>query len=76
MGALGLMLACFCLTDRVNTYATYLFCPDLFLTTIYGFWLSRAPVLAHYDPQLPLKLDTDASTHGMGAVISHVFPNG
>ena len=38
--------------------------------------LSRVPVLAHYDPQLPLKLDTNASTHGVGAVISHVFPDG
>ena len=38
--------------------------------------LNRAPVLAHYDPQLPLKLDADASAHGVGAVISHVFPNG
>ena len=38
--------------------------------------LSRAPVLAHYNPQLPLKLDTDASAHGVGAVISHVLSNG
>ena len=28
--------------------------------------LSRAPVSALYDPQLPLKLDTDASAHGVG----------
>ena len=32
--------------------------------------------MAHYDPQLPLKLDNDASTHGVGVVISHVFPDG
>ena len=38
--------------------------------------LSSAPVVAHYDPQLPLKLDTDASAHGVEAVISHVFPDG
>ena len=38
--------------------------------------LSRAPVLAHYDSQLPLKLDTGAVAHGVGAVISHVSSNG
>ena len=38
--------------------------------------LSRAPVLVHYNVELPLKLDTDASNYGVGAVISHVFPNG
>ena len=37
---------------------------------------SRAPVLAHYNPQLPLKLDTDTSAHGLEAVISHVFSDG
>ena len=30
----------------------------------------------HYQNNLPLKLDTDASQYGIGAVISHVFPNG
>ena len=33
-------------------------------------------VLVHYDCELPLRLTTDASDYGFGAVISHVFPNG
>ena len=38
--------------------------------------LTSAPILAHYDPDLPIHLATDASSHGLGAVISHIFPNG
>ena len=38
--------------------------------------LASAEVLAHYDASLPLKLDCDASAVGLGAVLSHVFPNG
>ena len=38
--------------------------------------LAEAPVLAHYDVNFPLKLECDASSVGIGAVISHVFPNG
>ena len=38
--------------------------------------LSSDTVLTLYDPKLPLKLDTDASSHGLGAVISHVMPDG
>ena len=37
--------------------------------------LISADVLAHYNPQLPIKLDTDASSYGLGAVISHVYPD-
>ena len=38
--------------------------------------LSSAEVLVHYDPSLPLQLACDASAYRVGAVISHVFPNG
>ena len=38
--------------------------------------LVTAPVLAHYDPALPMKMAGDASAYGIGAVISHVFPDG
>ena len=33
-------------------------------------------MLAHSDPKLPLRLAGDASPYGVGAVISHVFPDG
>ena len=38
--------------------------------------LTLATVLAHYNPKYPLRLAADASSYGLGAVISHIFPNG
>ena len=38
--------------------------------------LVSARVLVHYDPKLPVKLDCDASSVGIEAVLSHVFPDG
>ena len=37
--------------------------------------LASTEVLAHYDPDLPIKLDCDASAYGIGAVVSHVLPD-
>lgn len=38
--------------------------------------ITKAPILAHFDPQLPISLAADASQYGIGAVISHTFPDG
>ena len=38
--------------------------------------LTSGTVLIHYDSTLPISLAADASVSGVGAVISHVFPDG
>ena len=38
--------------------------------------LTSDSVLVHYDPQLPLRLAGDASCYGIGAVLSHQYPDG
>ena len=38
--------------------------------------LVSTPVLAHFDLNLPVRLAADASAYGIGAVISHEFPDG
>ena len=38
--------------------------------------LVAAPVLTHFDPNLPITMAGDASQYGIGAVISHIMPNG
>lgn len=37
--------------------------------------LASNRVLTFYNPALPVKLDADASKHGLGAVLSHVYPD-
>ena len=38
--------------------------------------LVSSKLLAHYDPELPIKMAADASAYGVGAVILHVYLNG
>ena len=38
--------------------------------------LVKAPVLTHYDPTKKLKLATDASAYGVGAVLSYTYDDG
>lgn len=33
-------------------------------------------VLAHFDPEIPVAITTDASEVGIGACLSHLYPNG
>ena len=37
---------------------------------------SQAPILAHYEPSVPLRMASDASAYGLGAILSHVYPDG
>ena len=47
-----------------------------------AFWkatqqsLVSSQVLVHYKPELPIKMTADASVYGVGAVISHTYPDG
>ena len=38
--------------------------------------LTTSRVLAHYDPDLPMKMAADASAYGIGTIISHVYLDG
>ena len=38
--------------------------------------MASAPVLAHYDQQLPIGVAADASSYGLGAVLFHIYANG
>ncbi|KAJ7995326.1 hypothetical protein DPEC_G00243390 [Dallia pectoralis] len=38
--------------------------------------LLKSEALTHFDPALPIQLACDASPYGVGAVVSHIMPNG
>ncbi|KII67125.1 Transposon Tf2-9 polyprotein [Thelohanellus kitauei] len=38
--------------------------------------ITNSLVLSHFDPGLEISLSTDASSHGLGAVLSHILPDG
>ena len=38
--------------------------------------LASKNLLVHYDPKLPVRLATDANAYGVGAVLSHIMPDG
>ncbi|KAL0193255.1 hypothetical protein M9458_011551 [Cirrhinus mrigala] len=38
--------------------------------------LLKSKALTHFDPALPIQLACDASPYGVGAVLSHIMPNG
>ena len=38
--------------------------------------LASSEVLVHYNSELPLKLDCDPSDYRVGALLSHIFPDG
>ena len=49
-------------------------CEEAFNKAKYS--LTSSNVLVHYDPNLPVVLECDASQYGIGAVILHRLPNG
>ena len=38
--------------------------------------VTTSQVLTHYNTKLPIKMAADASAYGIGAVVSHVLPDG
>ena len=38
--------------------------------------LSQTSILAHYDARVPLHMASNASAYGLGAILSHLYPDG
>ncbi|KAF8793053.1 hypothetical protein HNY73_004582 [Argiope bruennichi] len=57
--------------DQINTETIYLVHAKALKQEI-----ASDRILCHYDPKLPLVLQTDASPVGIGAVLSHIMPDG
>ena len=39
------------------------------------YLLNSSNLLIHYDPEKPMVIACDASTYGLGAVLSHIMPD-
>ena len=49
-------------------------CEKAFVTAKKEFMSNK--ILVHFDPKLPLVVASDASAYGVGAVLSHKYPDG
>ena len=63
-----------CLLQHGRTWSWSKDCEEAFKRAKVELISSR--VLVHYDINLPIKVAADASAYGVGAVMSHVFPDG
>lgn len=60
----------------VNYYRKFIAHLSSLLQPLNSLLQKVSQVLTHYDPELPMKIAADATAYGVGAVISHVLPDG